>query len=81
MRQSAADVQTTASLKADYDRHRRVGHAGAIQQASRLAAEVVGPDGTRHAKGTAVPQRAEGIEPPADGGPVVEGGTGVQLSH
>ena len=59
MRQSAADVQTTASLKADYDRHRRVGHAGAIQQASRLAAEVVGPDGTRYAKGTAVPQRAD----------------------
>jgi hypothetical protein len=59
VRQSAADVQTAAELKADYDRGRRVGHAGAIQQASRLAVDAVGPDGTRYPKGTAVPQRAD----------------------
>ena len=33
--------------------------AGSIQSASRLAADVVGPNGTRYPKGTAVPQRAD----------------------
>jgi hypothetical protein len=46
-------------VRRDYSRHRRIGHAGSVQPASRLAADVVGQDGTRYPKGTAVPQRAD----------------------
>ena len=38
---------------------RRIGHSGSIQPTSRLGRDVVGPDGTRYPKGTAVPQRAD----------------------
>jgi hypothetical protein len=53
------DVETTKELRADYARHRRVGHAGSIQPASRLERDIVGHDGTVYRKGTAVPQRAD----------------------
>jgi hypothetical protein len=46
-------------VRRDYERHRRIGHSGSVQPASRLARDVVGPDGTRYPKGTAVPQRAD----------------------
>ena len=59
VRQGAADVETTADVRADYRRHRRIGHAGSIQPASRLQRNHVGPDGTVYRKGTAVPQRAD----------------------
>jgi hypothetical protein len=57
--QGATDAQTDEQVRSDYVRHRRIGHAGSIQPASRLATEVVGPDGTRYPQGTAVPQRAD----------------------
>jgi hypothetical protein len=59
IRQNAGDAETVAELRADYARHGRVGHAGAIQSASRLQRDVVGRDGTVYGKGTAVPQRAD----------------------
>jgi hypothetical protein len=59
VRQSASDAQSTAQSHADYVRHGRIGHAGAIQSASRLQHDVAGRDGTLYRKGTAVPQRAD----------------------
>ena len=55
----SSDAQSEEHVRRDYERHRRIGHAGSIQTASRLASDVVGPDGTRYPKGTAVPQRAD----------------------
>jgi hypothetical protein len=57
--QGAADAQNEERVRHDFARHRRIGHAGSVQPSSRLAAEVVGPDGTHYPKGTAVPQRAD----------------------
>jgi hypothetical protein len=57
--QGPKDTQTAAGVARDYARHRRIGHSGAIQTTSRLARLVVGPDGTRYPKGTAIPQRAD----------------------
>ena len=59
IKQDAADAATAAEVRADFSRHRRIGHAGAIQTASRLQRDRVGADGTRYSKGTAVPQRAD----------------------
>jgi hypothetical protein len=59
VRQDARDAQTSVQVRADYARHRRVGHAGSVQPASRLARDTVGPDGTVYRKGTAVPHRAD----------------------
>jgi hypothetical protein len=59
VRQDARDAATAADLRADHQRHGRIGHAGSVQPASRLARDVVGPDGTVYRKGTAVPHRAE----------------------
>jgi hypothetical protein len=59
VRQSPADVETVAELRRDYARRRQIGHAGAIQSASRLDRDVTGRDGTLYRKGTAVPQRAD----------------------
>ncbi|MEP6893008.1 MAG: hypothetical protein ABI927_04425 [Gaiellaceae bacterium] len=53
------EAQTEEHVRRDYARHRRIGHAGSVQPASRLQSEVVGPDGTRYPQGTAVPQRAD----------------------
>lgn len=57
--QGPREAQTEAQLVGDYARYRQIGHAGAMQPVTRLAHEVVGPDGTRYPKGTAVPQRAD----------------------
>jgi len=57
--QGPDDTQTAAEVERDYAEHRRIGHSGSIQPASRLLTDVVGPDGTRYPKGTAVPQRAD----------------------
>jgi deferrochelatase/peroxidase EfeB len=59
IRQAPSDIETSAEIRADYARHRRVGHAGAIQSASRLTHTITGPDGTAYQRGTAVPQRAD----------------------
>jgi hypothetical protein len=59
VRQSRQDVETVSALRHDYKRYRRIGHAGAIQSASRLDRDVVSHDGTVYRKGTAVPQRAD----------------------
>jgi hypothetical protein len=57
--QAPRDAQTGHDVRSDYDRRRQIGHAGSIQPASRLDRDMVGPDGTRYEKGTAVPQRAD----------------------
>jgi hypothetical protein len=57
--QGPEDVQRPAEIRADYARHRRVGHSGALQAVSRLDRDIVGPDGTVYPKGTAVPHRAD----------------------
>lgn len=57
--QSRGDVETVGALHRDYARYHRIGHAGAIQSASRLDRDVVSHDGTVYRKGTAVPQRAD----------------------
>jgi hypothetical protein len=59
VRQAATDVESTGDVHRDYARFRRIGHAGAIQSASRLERDIVGPDGIVYARGTAVPQRAD----------------------
>ena len=48
-----------AQVRRDYARYRQIGHSGSVQPASRLERDVVGADGTRYPKGTAVPQRAD----------------------
>ena len=57
--QSPADAETAADVRRDFARHGRIGHAGAIQTASRLQRDVTGPDNALYRKGTAVPQRAD----------------------
>lgn len=57
--QGPDDVQTGREVRRDYARYRQIGHSGAIQTASRLEHDVVGVDGTRYERGTAVPQRAD----------------------
>jgi hypothetical protein len=57
--ESGDDVETIQEVHDDYARYKRIGHAGAIQAASRLDRDVVAPDGTVYRKGTAVPQRAD----------------------
>jgi hypothetical protein len=57
--QGPDDAQTDLQVRADYARHRQIGHAGSVQPATRLDRDVVGADGTRYPKGTAVPQRAD----------------------
>lgn len=57
--QGPEDVQSEDEVRRDYARHRQIGHSGSMQPASRLDRDVVGADGTRYPKGTAVPQRAD----------------------
>jgi len=57
--QSRSDAETVGALRRDYARYHQIGHAGAIQSASRLDRDVVSHDGTVYRKGTAVPQRAD----------------------
>ncbi len=57
--QRPEDSATAAQLASDFDAHRRIGHSASIQPTSRLAEDVVGRDGVRYARGTAVPHRAD----------------------
>ena len=57
--QPPEDSATPAELASDFDVHRRIGHSASIQPTSRLAEDVVGRDGVRYPRGTAVPQRAD----------------------
>ena len=57
--QEPKDVATVQTNVHDYGRDGVIGHSGAIQTVSRLQADVVGRDGTRYAKGTAIPHRAD----------------------
>jgi hypothetical protein len=59
VRQGPQDVVSATENAADYRREGRIGHSAAIQTASRLQQDVVGADGTRYPKGTAIPQRAD----------------------
>ena len=59
VRQGPKDTATAAQNAEDYRRDGRIGHSAAIQTASRLQHDVLGSDGTRYPKGTAVPQRAD----------------------
>ena len=57
--QGPDDVQSGRQVRHDYARYRQIGHSGSVQPASRIERDVVGADGTRYPKGTAVPQRAD----------------------
>ena len=57
--QGPEEAQTAADVERDFRRTGRIGHSASIQVTSRLAQDVVGPDGTRYQKGTAIPIRAD----------------------
>ena len=57
--QGPRTVASAAETARRFRRTGRFGHSGPIQSASRLPHDVVGPDGTRYPKGTAIPQRAD----------------------
>jgi hypothetical protein len=57
--QGPDDVATRAQIARGFGRDRTIGHSAAIQTASRLQADHVAADGTRYAKGTAIPHRAD----------------------
>jgi hypothetical protein len=59
VKQDAKDAVGVAENVRDYRREQRIGHSSSIQAASRLQRAVVGVDGTRYPKGTAIPQRAD----------------------
>jgi hypothetical protein len=57
--QEPKDVATQAETASQFQKTGRFGHSASIQTTSRLEQDVVGPDGTRYPKGTAIPQRAD----------------------
>jgi hypothetical protein len=57
--QGPAQVTGAAQVEREFHRTGRIGHSSSLQPVSRLAADVVGPDGTVYRKGTAIPQRAD----------------------
>jgi hypothetical protein len=57
--QGPKDVATKAETATQFGKTGRFGHSASIQTSSRLLQDVVGPDGTRYPKGTAIPQRAD----------------------
>jgi hypothetical protein len=57
--QGPKDVATQAETASQFQKTGRFGHSASIQTTSRLQQDVVGPDGTRYPKGTAIPQRAD----------------------
>lgn len=59
VRQAPEDSATVPEVERDFAKTSAIGHSAAIQTASRLQRDVVGPDGTPYRKGTAVPQRAD----------------------
>ena len=59
VRQGPDDVSDVAKVRDDYRTSGRIGHSASIQTTSRLAQDVVGPDGTVYPKGAAIPVRAD----------------------
>ena len=57
--QGPGQASTAADVRAQFHTTGRIGHSASIQTTSRLASAVVGADGTRYPKGTAVPIRAD----------------------
>jgi hypothetical protein len=57
--QGPAQVTGAEQVEREFHRTGRIGHSSSLQPVSRLAADVVGPDGTVYRKGTAIPQRAD----------------------
>jgi len=57
--QGPKEAQSAADVQRDFHRTGRIGHCASIQATSRLADDVVGPDGTHYPKGTAIPIRAD----------------------
>ncbi len=57
--QGPKQVQSVADVRRDFKRTGRIGHSASIQTTSRLTKDVVGPDGTRYPKGSAIPIRAD----------------------
>jgi hypothetical protein len=57
--QGPKDVATQAETAGQFQKTGRFGHSASIQTTSRLQQDVVGPDGTKYPKGTAIPQRAD----------------------
>lgn len=57
--QGPHQIATAAETEQKFKRTGRFGHSASIQLTSRLQRQVVGPDGTVYAKGTAIPQRAD----------------------
>ena len=57
--QGPHQIPTAAETDLKFKRTGRFGHSASIQLTSRLQRQVVGPDGTVYAKGTAIPQRAD----------------------
>jgi hypothetical protein len=59
VRQGPDQAASEADVFHGYRQHGRIGHSASIQPASRLQRGVIGPDGTRYAKGTPIPHRAD----------------------
>ena len=59
VRQGPDDVSDTRAVQGDFHASGRIGHSASIQTTSRLAPDVVSPDGTVYTKGTAIPIRAD----------------------
>jgi hypothetical protein len=59
VRQAPEDAASVETNVRDYRDEGTIGHSAAIQTASRLQEDVVGSDGTRYPKGTAIPHRAD----------------------
>jgi hypothetical protein len=57
--QPAHETATVETNVRSYRDDGVIGHSGAIQTVSRLQEDVVGRDGTRYPKGTAIPHRAD----------------------
>jgi hypothetical protein len=55
----AVRVSSARDVQREYASSGRIGHSASIQTASRLQADVRGPDGTLYRNGTAVPIRAD----------------------
>jgi hypothetical protein len=57
--QGPKQVQSVSDVTRDFESSGQIGHSASIQTTSRLQHDVVGPDGTRYAKGAATPVRAD----------------------
>ena len=57
--QGPSQVQSEDQVVSGFAKTGAIGHSGAIQTTSRLQHDVVGPDGTRYPKGSAIPVRAD----------------------